>query len=194
MNRPPSAFGALASRARLTEGQLYSSVITLALAGLLATGLGGIHGVVSSALSTAPLAPLPPAALPPDAVSSAAPVVPAPRPQPAAEAPSPYDAFADPLPQPAPYPEPELSAQPSSSPSPTPAPCTAQPVDDAGTQAILMADAAAGGGLPDQEMLAALHLVTGCSPSSSPSPAPLPLPPACAAPGAFLAADCESRR
>jgi hypothetical protein len=48
--------------------------------------------------------------------------------------------------------------------------------------------------LPDKEMLMALHLVTGCSPSSSASPSPSPQSLACVAPGASLAADCESRR
>ena len=36
----------------------------------------------------------------------------------------------------------------------------------------LAADAQAGGGLPDEQMLQVLHLVTGCSSSASASPSP----------------------
>jgi hypothetical protein len=170
-----TGLAALAARARLTEGQLYTSVITLAFALLLATGLGNVHGVVSSALAQAPLAPLAPlpaAQLPPMAVP-AAPSAPAAS---FAAAPAPYVAAPLPQPFPAPSPLPPYSEPPApaptSSPSPQPSPCTAQPVDDAGRQAILTADAEAGGGLPDEQMLQLLHLVTGCSSSASASPSP----------------------
>jgi predicted component of type VI protein secretion system len=175
MTPRPSPVAALAVRARLTEGQLYSSVITLVVAALLATGLGDVHGVVSSALSQAPLAlpAAPAAALPPITVPTPVAAVPAPAPMraPVQTAPS-YAGFL-PQPQPAPSPQPPPpSPAPSATPTASPSPCTAQPVDDAGRQAILTADAAAGGGLPDEQLLTLLHLVTGCPAAGSPSPQP----------------------
>jgi hypothetical protein len=170
--------GAMAARARLTEGQLYTSVITLAVALLLATWLGTVHGVVSNAFAQAPLTPLPAAQLPPMAVPAAttAPATTfAPAQTPFAAAPRPLP---HPLPAPSPrppYSEPPAPA-PSSTPSPTASPCTAQPVDDAGRDAILAADAQAGGGLPDEQMLEVLHLITGCSSGASASPSPSALP------------------
>lgn len=160
-----------AGRAGLTEGQLYSSLITLTIGGLLATGLGNVHGVVSSALEQPALAALPAApsaALPPIAVPTPAPL-PAPLPEP------PQDmAFEEvPLtvpqgpppgsgPQPAPFPA--TSPSPEPSPTPSTSPCTAQPVDDAGAELVHAINAAAGGGLPEEDLLAAIGLITGCGP------------------------------
>jgi hypothetical protein len=172
----------LAARLRMTEGQLYSATITLVLAVLLATGLGNVHGVVSSALAQPPLAPLPAAALPPVVVPTPAPAAEAvplspPLMQPLAPPPAaaPPVALAEPTPAPSPVPtssapSPSPTAQPSPSPSPG---CTAQPVADGGAGVVRTLDDAAGGDLPDEDLIAAITLLTGCTPSS-PSPTPLP--------------------
>jgi hypothetical protein len=171
-----------AALARLTEGQLYSSLITLTVGGLLATGLGNVHGVVSSTLAQPALAALPsaPAApLPAIVVSTPAPL-PAPLPEP-----PPGDAFeavplavpqAPPTSQSFPPPPtfgPPPTRSPAASPSPSPSPCTAQPLADAGAGAIWTLDGIAGGGLPDGDLIAAIALVTGCDPDD-PDPSPSP--------------------
>jgi hypothetical protein len=173
----------LAARLRLTEGQLYSSTITLVIAVLLAGGLGNVHGVAGSALEQPLLAPEVAAALPPIAVPTPAPapgLPPAPAalppllsgtvpPAPVAPSSSYYEEYA-------------VQTSPSSSPtpSPTPEPCTAQPAADAGAGLIWTLDDAAGGGLPDGDLVTAIALVTGCTPhrppTSSPTPSPSPSP------------------
>lgn len=160
---------AIAQRLRMTEGQLYSSIITLVIAALLATGLGGVHGVVSSALSTAPLAPVVEGVAAPVAIPSpAAPELLAPggialplgRPT------------AVPLPEPAPEPTFDNPAPVTSLPTPSPkpttppaGPCAAAPVLAAGTDLLTAVNAIAGGRLPDRDVEAALGVVTGCDPA-----------------------------
>lgn len=159
-----------AGRAGLTEGQLYTSVITLAVAALLATGLGNVHGVVSSALVQSPLAALPSApsaVLPPIVVPTPA-ALPPPLPPPPYEtaAGGPLAAPQGPPPGSDPQPAPLPATSPSPEPSPTPSasPCAAQPVDDAGAELVRAINAAAGGGLPEKDLLAAIGLITGCGP------------------------------
>ena len=160
---------AVAARVRLTEGQLYTVAITLVASLLLATGLGNVHGVVSSAL-TQPVLELPPAQqLPPVTVPTAAPSAP-PLALPEPSLP-PFDTGAEPFPQPEPAPPPTTEpappsdppAGPSPSPTPTPSACAAQPVNDGAAQVIRLLDESAGGALPDEDLLAAIALVTGCS-------------------------------
>lgn len=159
----------LAARARMTEGQLYSALITLGLAALLATGLGDVHGVAGTLLAQQP---------PPVAPATAPPVV-APLPAPAATL-TPIDLPTlpgAPAPEPAPAPqagvvtEPEPAPLvPSASPAPTtspgpPAACTAQPALDAVEGVLTTVNGPAGGQLPQDDVMAALGLVTGCDPA-----------------------------
>jgi hypothetical protein len=163
----------LTQRLRMTEGQTYSAIITLVLAVLLLLGLGNLHGVISSALAQAPLplapvvdtpvttTPVPDASQGPIALPTADPVLPVgpgPLPQPAP----------NPAPQPTetevPFvPEPVVTTSPS--PTPTEDPCQLQAASDAATDAIKTANAAAGGRLPEADVLAAIGIVTGCDPA-----------------------------
>lgn len=157
---------ALAGRARLTEGQLYSCVITLGMAALLATGLGNVHGVAGLALAQPPLS-LPPAVVP------APVVVPEPATPPLAGLPLPAApggvGLPVPAPEPAPRPEPHQPDAPGPAPSPSPTPsappCDSQAVQDAGTTVVTTLNGASGGRLPEKDLLAALGTITGCDPS-----------------------------
>jgi hypothetical protein len=158
---------AVAARARLTEGQLYSCLITLAVAVLLASGLGNVHGVAGAALAQPPLA-LPTA-------EPVAPVV-VPEPVPTGVTP-PLDlptGSGSPLPPADPVPVvgpdlpdyPEVPLPPGGpTPPPKPEPCDNQAVQDAGTQVITTANELSGGRLPQKDLLAALGTVTGCDPT-----------------------------
>lgn len=156
---------ALAARAHLTEGQLYSGLITLVLAALLAAGLGNVHGVANLALSEPPL--VLPTAQPPVVVA----------PAPSAGQTPPLKlpvgvGVTGPAPAPAPWVEPDDSGLPdlpvtptSPTPKPTEQPCDNQAVQDAGTQVITTANTLSGGRLPQKDLLAALGTVTGCDPT-----------------------------
>jgi hypothetical protein len=169
---------ALAGRINLSEGQLYSSAITLAVAVLLMTGLGNMHGVVSTSLSQAPLA-LPPAPSLPDVAVPRRSPTPAPNPAPTVPPPMMLPA---PAPAFAPTSLPPLSdtsfgpgPTPTASPTPSTTPCAAKPADDQVRAGLETANDVAGGGLPVDQILAILTAVDGCtgpSPSASPSPVP----------------------
>jgi hypothetical protein len=156
---------AVAARARLTEGQLYSCLITLAVAVLLATGLGNVHGVSGAALAQPPLA------LP--TTEPLAPVV-VPEPVPTAVAPPLDLPLGEPVPPPAEVPVvgpdlPDYSEVPVTpsppAPRPEPEPCDNQAVQDAGTEVITTANELSGGRLPQKDLMAALGTVTGCDPT-----------------------------
>lgn len=154
---------AAAERLRMTEGQLYSALITLAVAALLAAGLGNVHGVASSVLDQPPLA-LATTTPPPVVVPSPVPTGTAP----ALDLPSTFEP--GPLPAPAPGEEPQLpqtppSAEPTTKPSPPQQPCDNQAVQDAGKTVITTANRLSGGRLPEKDLLAALGTVTGCDPT-----------------------------
>lgn len=155
----------VASRLRLTEGQLYSCVITLGVAALLATGLGDVHGVSSAALAQPPL-PLPSAQEPPPVVV-ATPAAP-PFAGPSLDLPVGVGVPA-PAPIPAPWTEPDVPVIPqvpqTPVPTPKPEPCDNQAVMDAGRTVVTTLDGATGGQLPDKDLLAALGTVTGCDPT-----------------------------
>jgi hypothetical protein len=154
----------LAALARLTEGQLYTAALTLAAALLLLTGLGGVHGVVGTALSQASLPAVPQPTFPPVVVPTAAPGVQGLGALPALEPPPAVG-----LPLPAPSPEPTFdflpAPTPSASPSPPAAACTAQPAMDAAQLLLTTLNGPAGGRLPDKDVMGALGLVTGCDPA-----------------------------
>ena len=162
-----SLFGAVAARLRLTEGQLYSSVITVVAAAVLATGLGHVHGV-SSALS-APVdlpALTQPAtvAVPPPVVATAPQLIHVTVP---ATAVSPISPINPPTPQ---WPSTSVPTQgPTPTPSPTtkPTPCTLQAVSTAADSLITTLTSVSGGRLPDKDLKAVVGLVTGCAPASA---------------------------
>ena len=157
---------ALAARAHLTEGQLYSCLITLTVALLLATGLGNVHGVSGAALAQPPLA-LPTA-------EPQAPVV-VPEPAPTGVTPPLGLPVGEPVPAPTGVPVvgpdlpdyvPDVPGTPTTPPpSPKPEPCDNQAVQDAGTQVITTANELSGGRLPQKDLMAALGTVTGCDPT-----------------------------
>ena len=147
----------------MTEGQVYSVVITLVAAVLLSLGLGDVHGVAGSAFAEPPLAQpgatLPPVVVPTPAPTPAVPLLPL---TPSA---SPLPGFA-PVPEPAPFPQPEPTGpMPSPSPTPAPAACDLQSVSDTGKGLVTTLDALAGGSLPEKDLLAAIGVVTGCDPA-----------------------------
>ena len=164
----------LSSRLRMTEGQVYSVVITLVVAVLLLFGLGNLHGVIGNALATEPL-PLAPATAPvatqapPVAVAgpSAAPLLPGdPVPNPA-PAPAPRPTYDDGAPVSVPD-FPTAPAAPSARPSPTASTstCTVAGTQGGYDQAIATLETvngAAGGGLPAKDLELALGVVTGCN-------------------------------
>ena len=156
---------AVAARAHLTEGQLYSGLITLVVAALLATGLGNVHGVANLALSEPPL--VLPTNQPPVVVASA----PAGGQTPPLQLPVGVGA-PGPAPAPAPWVQPDDTGFPEQPytpyvpvPQPTKKPCDNQAVQDAGTQVITTANTLSGGRLPQKDLLAALGTVTGCDPT-----------------------------
>jgi hypothetical protein len=186
----------------MTEGQLYSCLITLGTAVLLATGLGNVHGVAGTALAQPPL--VLPTTAPVVVPSPAAPGLTPPLPLPEGGEPVPF-----PVPEPGGPPEaPESppAPPPAPSPSPAPQPCDNQALQDAGETVIATADGLSGGRLPDKDLLAALGTVTGCDPTDpallavgtlvglgqtlpDPGvPAPPPLLPFVAVPSAVVAA------
>jgi hypothetical protein len=155
----------LAQRARLTEGQLYSAAITVAVALLLLTGLGDVHGVVGTALSQPPLLAAPQPTFPPVVIPTSAPVVRGLGAIPVLEPPVNEGL---PLPTPAPVPtfgEPTAVPFPVPSPSPPAAACTAQPAMDAARLVLTTVNGPAGGRVPDKDIMGALGLVTGCDPA-----------------------------
>ncbi|MCW2544136.1 MAG: hypothetical protein JWM40_1688, partial [Frankiales bacterium] len=137
-----SPVAALAARARMTEGQLYSVAITLAVAVLLSLGLGDVHGVAGSAFAEPPVSE-PVATLPPVVVPTAAPTPAAPLlPSPSTEGPLPSFS-AEPEPEAQPPADPP-SVLPSPSPSAAP-PCDLQGVSDTGTGLVTTLDGLTGG-------------------------------------------------
>jgi hypothetical protein len=153
---------ALAAKARMTEGQLYSVGITLVAAGLLSLGLGDVHGVAGSAFAEPPLAQ-PGATLPPVVVPTPAPTPSVPL-LPLTPSASPAPGFV-PVPEPAPSPEPIGPSPIAPSPTPPPAACDLQSVSDTGKGLVTTLDALAGGNLPEKDLLAAIGVVTGCDPA-----------------------------
>jgi hypothetical protein len=162
---------AVASRLRMTEGQLYSCLLTLVAAILLATGLGGVHGVASSALATPvlqePLAGLPTVVVPTAAPTPglvpvptgglgpvAGPVVNVPVPEPVTPS------------EPVPVAEPTAAPRPTPKPSPTPSPCAEAGALATTAQLLATVNGPAGGRIPDKDVNAALGLVTGCDPAN----------------------------
>jgi hypothetical protein len=151
----------VAARARLTEGQLYTCVITLVVAVLLSLGLGNVHGVASADLGA--VAPLPGTSALPTPGPSATPG--------AVPQPGGFPTFA-PLPTPAPGPTYEPvpePGQPASTPTPSPSapatPCDLQGVSDTGTGLVQTLDGLTGGALPEKDLLAAIGVITGCDPA-----------------------------
>jgi hypothetical protein len=155
-------------RLSMTEGQLYSAVITLVVAVLLLFGLGDLHGVASNAVAASPLPLTPQApgtvvvpspgstavALPPLPVVGVAPV-PAPQPEP-------LPSYEEVLPAPHPTTSPAPSA------TPTPSTCRLdglQGVDDTAIDTLATANGLAGGRLPTSDIAAAIGVVTGCDPA-----------------------------
>jgi hypothetical protein len=155
----------IAARLRLTEGQLYSGLITLGIAALLATGLGNVHGVAGLALAQPPLTlpttePLAPVVVPEPVPTGVVPPL---------DLPSGVDQPL-PVPEPIPVTGPDLPDYPDvpsapTPPTPKPEPCDNQAVQDAGTQVITTANELSGGRLPEKDLLAALGTVTGCDPT-----------------------------
>jgi len=155
----------LATLARLTEGQLYSALITLAAALLLLTGLGDVHGVVGTGLSDVPVVAAPQPTFPPVVIPTPAPAVPGPALLPAPELPLPELPVVEPAPAPT-YDEPVPPLPlPTPTPTPKPAPCTAQPAMDAASLVLTTLNGPAGGRLPDKDVMGALGLITGCDPA-----------------------------
>ena len=160
-----NAVTGLAARLRLTEGQLYSCLLTLVAAVLLATGLGNVHGVAGVALSQPQLVlpttqPQPPVVVPEPVATGVAPPLDLP--------------VAEPVPalEPVPVVGPDLPDYPyvpvtptAPSPRPSEPPCDKQAVQDAGTTVITTANQLSGGRLPEKDLLAALGTVTGCDPT-----------------------------
>ena len=155
----------VAALARLTEGQLYSALITIAAALLLLTGLGDVHGVVGTSLSDVPVLAAPQPTFPPVVVPTPAPAVPGPAVLPAPGPPLPDLPVVEPAPVPT-YDEPVSPLPlPRPTPSPAPAPCTAQPAMDAASFVLTTLNGPAGGRLPAKDVMGALGLVTGCDPA-----------------------------
>lgn len=166
-----------ARRWQLTPGQRYSSAITLIIAAALMTGLGNLHGVTGNDLAGPPLELAPVAAVP-DVVPTAGGPTSTPSPDarvplPAGNVPvfPPYDTGAVPSPRAFPLspPAPKPTVAPTTpppgnpSPTPTPSPCAAAPVNDSAKDALTTLNGPLGGQIPQDDILAALGLVTGCS-------------------------------
>ena len=172
-----------ARRWQLTPGQRYSSAITLIIAAALMTGLGNLHGVTGNDLAGPPLELAPVAAVP-DVVPTAGGPTSTPSPDarvplPAGNVPvfPPYDTGAVPSPRAFPLspPAPKPTVAPTTpppgnpSPTPTPSPCAAAPVNDSAKDALTTLNGPLGGQIPQDDILAALGLVTGCAPPTRPS-------------------------
>lgn len=159
----------LARILRMTEGQLYSAVITLVVAVLLLFGLGHLHGVVNNALATQPLplTPVPAATPGPSGVVAVPPGVPLPPGGPTEPAPAPAPApfpTSDSSPIGAP-PDPHSTA-PTPIPTATPSTCTVLGTQGGYDQAIAALDQVnqtSGGVLPAKDVELAIGLLTGCN-------------------------------
>lgn len=161
----------LSRRARMTEGQLYSSLITLTVAVALLFGLGDLHGVVSTTVASQPLplSPQQPAPVVVPTPTASGPVALPELPQP----PITSGQLPEPLPQTAPLPSYDGSGPvpsepvPTTSPSPRPTedPCQLAVVNDTALQALKTVAEASGGKVPTSDLAAAVGIVTGCDPA-----------------------------